>query len=227
MLMNTLFRSPDKAAEKGQGYADPLRVAVVGACRDAGASFVSGQILKNGLLEGRTPEGLRTLCELGTPYFYTALGFDKRFAGRKFYGFSSHGKHELNTEMGYNWYVRMPDELSLDSGLIFKSFYSASGSMVVYDCSGLSGEDVLFDVLDGADIVYLVIDPLPTRLIGSQRFTEKLRESFPGTQLVVNKFAKGIHRGELAAFLGTSAYHKVDFFPAERIYRAEYNCLLP
>ena len=129
-------------------------------------------------------------------------------------------------EMGYNWYVRMPDEKAVDERAVLKNLYGAPGSVIVYDCSGLNGEPVLSDVLEAADVIYLVIDPLPTRLLEGRAFMEDLRSRFPETELVVNKFAKGIHRGELAAFLGTSAYHKLDAVSFEDIYRAEYNCRL-
>ena len=129
-------------------------------------------------------------------------------------------------EMGYNWYVRRPGETEVSDREVLRCFYGAAGSFIVYDCSGLASYDVLDDVLGEADMIYLVMDPLPTKLISSQPFAERIRESFPGTELVVNKYAKGIHRGELASFLWTRDYHTEPFMPAEDIYRAEYNCNL-
>lgn len=225
-MLKKLCRIPDTVLDKRSEASEPFRLAVVGACRGAGASFVSSRVLQGGLYEGHTPDGLRTLCELGSPYFYTALGFDRRFAGRTLHGYSSHGKHELNMEMGYNWYVRKPDETSVGDREVLRCFYDAAGSFIVYDCSGMAGHDVLDDVLAEADKIYLVIDPLPTKLISSQLFTERIRVSFPKTELIVNKYAKGIHRRELASFLGTRDYHTEAFMPAESIYRAEYNCIL-
>ena len=220
------IRIPDKTADKDAALKEPFRLAVIGACRGAGCSFVSLRALQKGLYEGHTPEGLRTLCELGSPYFYTALGFDKRFAGRSFCDYSSHGRHELNMEMGYNWYLRKADQKGKKDAEILRSFYNAAGAFVVYDCSGLMDEEVLYDVLEESDRIYLVIDPLPTRLISSQGFIEEIRTSFPKSELVVNKYAKGIHKGELSAFLGTRSYHAEPFMPIERIYKAEYNCRL-
>ena len=225
-MKKSIVRIPDLSADKDPGTPEPYRLAVVGMCRGAGCSFVSARVLKNGLYEGHTPEGLRTLCELGSPYFYLALGFDRRFAGRKLCGFSSHGRHELNMEMGYNWYVRRPLETQIKGSEVLRSFYSAAGSFVVYDCSGLCGEEVLFDILEESDRIYLVVDPLPTKLISSQGLFDEIRTSFPSSEIVVNKYGKGIHKGELAAFLGTRSYHVEGFMPIEMIYKAEYNCVL-
>ena len=225
-MKRSMVRIPDISADKEADTLEPFRLAVVGACSGAGCSFVAGQVLKKGLYGGHTPEGLRTLCELGSPYFYLALGFDRRFAGRKLCNFSSHGRHELNMEMGYNWYVRRPDETEAKDTEILRGFYSAAGSFIVYDCSGLWGKEVLFDILDESDRIYLVVDPLPTKLIRSSDMIEEIRTSYPSSEVVVNKYGKGIHKGELAAFLGTRSYHVEEFMPIEKIYKAEYNCLL-
>ena len=66
-MENRIIRIPDISADKSPGTAEPFRLAVVGACRGAGCSFVSARVLKNGMYGGHTPEGLRTLCELGSP----------------------------------------------------------------------------------------------------------------------------------------------------------------
>ena len=221
-----LKRIPDKVLDREGPLKETMRVSVIGACRGAGASFVSAYVLRNGLFEGHTPEGLRTLCELGTPYFYQALGFDRRFAGRTLHGFSSHGKHELNMEMGYNWYVKVPEEEYFEKDIL-RNFYGAAGSMAIFDCSGLNDEPLIFDIAKESDLVYLVVDPMPTKLISSEKFIDDMRKICPRAELVVNRFAKGIHRGELKSFLGTGNYHKIDAMPIEDIYKAEYNCVLP
>ena len=225
--MSILKKIPDFTADREAAETEVLKVAVVGACIGAGTSYISARILKKGLYSGHTPEGLRTLCELGVPYFYLALGFDKRFAGRKFYEYSSQGKHLLNMELGYNWYVKAPGDGVLCEKEILKKVYGAPGSMIVYDCSGLSEEEILFDILEEMDIVYLVIDPMPTKLISSQDTIQKIRSRCPSAELVINKYAKGIHRGELSSFLGTRNYICEDYTAIEKIYKAEYNCTLP
>ncbi len=226
-MKKNLIRIPDSFSDRESEAKEPFRLAVAGACPGAGASFVSARVLQEGLYDAHTPEGLRTLCELGKPYFYFALGFERRFAGRRFCSFSSHGKHELNMELGYNWYLRKPEEKEAEDREIMKAFYNAAGSFIVFDCSGLCGREVLFDVMDGSDLVYLVVDPMPSKLVGSRDFIDAVRERCPSAELVVNKYCRGIHRRELAAFLGTSDYHTEGFMEAERLYRAEYNCVLP
>ncbi len=225
-FMKRLFRTPDISMDRDPELKEAYKVAVVGCCEGAGASFVSSCVLQHGLFEDHIPEGLRTLCETGKGYFYLALGFDKRFAGRDFRDFSSHGKHELNMELGYNWYVLRPGEGPAEDRDILRKLYNAAGSFIVYDCSGLIGRDILWDILGEADMIYLVIDPMPTKLISSRRFIDGIRARYPETELVVNRFAKGIHRGELSKFLETRDYHTLPCVPIEKLYRAEYNCLL-
>lgn len=226
MSKKELFRFPDAAEDSSPSFPGRLKVAVVPAVSGAGASFVSAQILQSGLLAGETPPGMRTLVELGNAYFYVALGMDKRFKGRSFFDYSSRKKYEKNTELGYNWYLRIPGKPAPPQTAIFRAVALAPGDMIVFDCSGLEGEALLWDVLPEMDIVYLVLDPLPTRLIAAADFIEDMR-SKTDCELVVNKFCKGIHRGELSRFLGTSNYHTVDAVPFENICRAEYNCVLP
>lgn len=226
MSDNLLFRIPNRLYDDEAKAEAKLRIAVVGASPGAGASFVSTVVLRSGPFSGMAPEGLRSLVELGTPYFYTALGMDKRFAGRNFYYYEGEGPLKLNMELGYNWYLRAPESDPASAASLFRGAYAAPGNMVVFDLSGLESSEHLLPLLGVMDIIYLVIDPLPTKLIPAQDIMDRIRTHFPKTEMVVNKFNRGIHRGELSRFLGTSAFFTVDEVSYEALCRAEYNCSL-
>lgn len=226
MSDNLLFRIPNRLYDEAAKEEARLRIAVVGASSGAGASYVSSVILRKGPFSGIAPDGLRSLAELGTPYFYMALGMDKRFAGRDFYYYEDSGPLRLNMELGYNWYLRAPESGPASAASMFRAAYTAPGGMVVFDFSGLQTSEQLLPLLAVMDVIYLVIDPLPTRLIPAQDVIDRIRVHYPEAELVVNKFNRGIHRGELSRFLGTSDFFTVDAVSCEALCRAEYNCSL-
>lgn len=220
-----LFRFPDRSLDTNAEFIPKIKVAVVSACSGAGGSYVCSQILKNGLISMKTPSGLRSLIELGKPYFYVALGMEKRFLGRRFFDFASGGKYETNIEMGINWYVRKPgSELSPMNAI--KAVSMTPGSLLVFDCSG-AGEELVLSILPEMDMVYLVLDPSPVKLLESEGYIEKIKNYSPKYTLIVNKYSQGIHKGQLSAFLGTQNYEVLPAVDLKSLHKAEYNCVLP
>jgi len=224
--LKQLFRSPNRADDPKRVFSERLCVLVLSSCSGAGASYVSSQILKNGLFNHYTPAGTRTLVELGKPHFYDALGMDKRFCSREFYDFESGGKIMLNMEMGYNWYLRRNSQ-KLDDTILFKMAAMAPGNLIVFDASFCMENEAIFKLMPEMDIVYLVIDPFPSKLLSSWEYIKKVKEKCPKAIFVVNKFNKGIHKGQLASFLGTQNYYEVNEVSLEYLCKCEYNCNLP
>ena len=226
-MTKTIFRFPDKLADAKEKTISKVRAAVVPVSFGAGASYVSSKLLQKGLFSGDTPEGLRSLVELGSPYFYFALGMDKRFSGRTFFDFEDPKTYSLNMELGFNWYLRHPSSIGdLPPSAVFRAVSSAPGNFVVYDCSRMQRSDLVKQVLAEMDVIYIVVDPLPSKLMEGQSVFDDLRASFPESKIVVNKFNRGIHKGELARFLGTSNYFTLDAVPYESLCKAEFNCNL-
>jgi len=222
----SLFRFPNIQQKIIKDKGEVVKAAVVPCINEAGASYVSAKLVKEGLIAHHTPSGMRSLVELGNPYFYEALGMEKRFAGREFFEFESAEKYCLNMEFDINWYLRKK-WTSMDSASLFKVVSMAPGNLIIYDCSGIQNESVLEKILCEMDVIYLVIDPLPTKLFRSEAFIRDFKRKYPKAILVVNKFNKGVHRGQLSAFLGTGNYYTVDAVDLSHIYMAEFNCILP
>ena len=213
-------------------------IAVAGAADDVGTSFVCGLLAAQYGSAGRGKFGLHeqndsvTLAELGKPYFYAALGFEKKFAIR---GFTSYKQliqkgcsvRELdNTIDGINWAVLKPDEAAPDVPELFRLIYNLPGDNIILDCSGLSNE-LKLNVLAEADRSIVVIDPLPSRLIEAYSFIENVRLKLPKAELLVNKMNKGVHKNELKRFLGSKDFDELPLYDQSLVYKAEYNCKLP
>ena len=222
-------------------------IAVAGSAEDVGTSFVCGLLAAQykthcrgmntpergriSLTERRRGEESITLAELGKPYFYGALGFEKRFAIRGFVSYTqllqNGSVQELNnTADGINWAVLSPQDAAPDTPELFRLIYNLPGDNVILDCSGLSDE-VKLNVLAEADRAIVVIDPLPTRLLEAYSFLEDVRLRLPKAELLVNKMNKGVHKNELKRFLGGAGFSELPLYDQSGIYKAEYNCRLP
>ena len=218
-----LFRNPI-IFHKSEKEKAIRRIAVVPAVRGAGASFTAAQMA---LYE----KGRVNVIELGRPYFYLAYGMEKRFAGRPFVFFedelSGRGLSGIeNTEFGINWLLRRENSPEMSREALLKTISFPPAGINIYDFSSV-GEDAVLFCLSEMDEIYFVIDPLPTKLISSAAYIEKLCLSFPSAKIIVNKMNPGVHRNELKKFLGRSKIKEIPFYPPEEIYRAEYNCCPP
>lgn len=225
-----LFRNPIvfKRPEREKNFK---KIAFIGACRGAGASFVC---LREAVLakHGAALAGSgAVLAELGSPYFYEALGMKKRFSGRTFSFYEDLAKPSeiskiRNIEFGINWLLRKTASEPCSQARLIRLMSADFRSDVYFDFSGLS-EDSAIELLLMADEIRLIIDPLPGRLIPSAPFIERLRLMYPFAKLVVNKMNRGVHRNELRRFLGTSVFEEIPYYPFEKICRAEYECVPP
>ncbi|NCB41298.1 MAG: hypothetical protein EOM59_01560 [Clostridia bacterium] len=236
MEKNKLFRIPEKMWNKKSvlGVKDVKRIAVVGAERSVGTSFITGMLGAAFSFSPAFEEDV-TIVELGSPYFFEAYGIEKKFLQRgyiQFYDMLFHKKGLKglkNIEDNINWILRCPldkyrgEISSLD---VFRLIHNAEGSLLFFDCSALN-EDTLWDILPEMDVVIVVIDPLPSKLVPRGPFIQRLSLTFPKMIFVVNKMNKGVHRGELCRFLEGIDFYPVPFFQPQWMYKAEYNCILP
>lgn len=205
------------------------RTAVVGTSPCCGVSFVSG-LLAVGICSlpgAENDAGCCTLAELGTPYFYTALGIEKRFAdaGFVFYEDLLEKRQSLltvrNSFRGLSLMLRRPDACGLAPSACACRM---PGQQVVFDLSGFS-EDALDEVLPDADSILIVVDPLPSRLLSAEKRLRRLLLKYPDAKLIVNRMNKAVPAAELRRFLGGS-FVSLPFADPALVYKAEYGCEL-
>ena len=201
------------------------RIGIVSAARGAGGRFFAANFACFLAEEGRRP----AVLELGAPGLYDVLGMDKRFAGR---AFCPQGGPP-NIAAGVNWSLLAPDAVqpSPEGGL--ERFYErlrlidrVEGDVVLCLLTGLmERERDLF--LRDMDTTFLVIDPLPSRLLSAADPVKLIRDEEKRVSPLVNKMNGGVKRHELASFLGVRSAPEIPLVPAEEIYRAEYACRAP
>ena len=220
-----MFRMP--VVRKQEKIVPQQRTAVAGVFPGCGVSFVSG-LLAAGLasLPGAEDCGC-TLAELGSPYFYTALNIEKRFAEGDFVFYEDALERRQSLLTVRNSFRRMRLMLRRPGAFGFAPPICACkmpGQQAVFDLSGLS-EDALDEVLPEMDRIFLVVDPLPSRLLPAEQRLRSLVLKYPDARLVVNKMNKGVPAAELRRFLGGS-FISLPFADPALVYKAEYGCEL-
>ena len=223
-----MFRIP--VIRKPEKLLPQDRTAVVGLSSGCGVSFVAG-LLACGIAALPSPDGPEcrcTLAELGTPYFYTALNIEKRFADGSFVFYEDMlaARQSLlavsNSFRGLDLLLRRPDAEGTAPSICMCKM---PGQHVVFDLSGFS-EDALDDVLPEADRIFIVADPLPSKLIPAEGRYRRLVQKYPDARIVVNKQNRGVHKAELRRFLGTGDVIDIPFAAPDLVYKAEYGCEL-
>jgi len=219
--------------KKTGGPVRGKRIAAVCSPQEGSGVTLTSLALACALSEGSSV----CFAEAGKPYVFDAFGMGKAFLLSGFtdyYRLFSENKAfpgPANLWRGIFWAVR-PGAAELPaSGMetadeILRFAEKLPGDYTVLDCSGLEGL-LLEGVLSGADTVYLVVDPLPGKLLPASPRLQRLRYAYPGAVLVVNRMNPGVHKRELDAYLGTSSYLALPDIGAQTIYRAEYACTLP
>ena len=216
-----------------QGPERGKRVAAV--CSPQGGSGVTLTALA--LACALSEKSSVCFAEAGKPYVFDAYGMAKTFLLSGFtdyYQLFAEGcafPAPGNLWRGVNWAVRpgaaRPLQPAWQSAAdILRFAAKPPGSVTVLDCSGLEGP-LLEGVLAGADTIYLVVDPLPGKLLPASPALQRLRFAFPAAFLAVNRMNGGVHKRELDAYLGTSSYLALPDIGAQTVYRAEYACVLP
>ena len=207
------------------------RTAVAGLCAGCGVSFAAGLLAAGTAAlpgaENASSDCGCTLAELGTPYFYTALNIEKRFAEGDFvfYEDALEKRRSLlavkNSFRRLDLLLRRPDAAGLAPSICACKM---PGTQVVFDLSGFS-EDALDEVLPEMDSIFIVLDPLPSRLLPAEKKLRRLIQKYPGARLVANRMNKGVPSAELRRFLGGS-FISLPFADPALIYKAEYGCEL-
>ena len=178
-----------------------------------------------------------TFAEPGQPYVFDAFGLGRRFLLSGFTDFfrafqdGAPFRGPENLWHGVHWAVRpgcavLPSPFPQTAKELMRFAEKLPGRYTVLDCSGME-EPMLAGVLDRSDRVFLVVDPLPGKLLPAAASLQRLRYAYPQSVLAVNRMNRGVHRKELDAYLGAADYLCLPDLGAETIYKAEYACVLP
>ena len=224
-----MFRIP--VVRKQEKPVPQQRTAVAGLSPGCGVSFVSGLVAAGTAAlpgaESYASDCGCTLAELGTPYFYTALNIEKRFAEGDFVFYEDVLEKRRSLLTVKNCFrrldlmLRRPDAAGPAPSVCACKM---PGQQVVFDLSGLAEED-LDEVLPEMDRILIVIDPLPSRLLPAEKKLRSLILKYPDARLVANRMNKGVPAAELRRFLGGS-FISLPFVDPALVYKAEYGCEL-
>ena len=216
----------------GGGSPDKRTVAVCSPMAASGVTLTAAA-LACALAEGSSASFLET----GKPYVFDAFGMGKHFllsGFTDFYLAFHEGKPFRGPEnlwRGVHWAVfpgalPLPPPMPKSAKDWMRFADRLPGRYTVLDCSGME-ESLLTGILDRADSIYLVVDPLPGKLLPAAAALQRLRYAHPRSILAVNRMNRGVHRRELDAYLGTSDYLCLPDLGAETVYKAEYACVFP
>ena len=174
---------------------------------------------------------------------YDRIGIDKRFIGREFISFyhlissgqSVRGK--CNPDMGINWALRVPGEEFERNEItsIIRLVENVQGSNVILDISGNYGSSLCDEarieelkiLLSDSDMIFVIIDPLPSSLMADRRkfaMLKLLESEGHSVTWVINKYNRGVNIKEMRNYLHLRNYVTIPFLDEKELYTAEYNC---
>ena len=222
---------------------EKLKIGVCGLSENAGATFVAVYLAR---MLGEIP-GLRpALVELEDSKVYDALALIKYFDEREyFYFFEAVQKGETirgkkNLLYGVNWACQNPHDskASLSPAQQISLVNNISANIVVsilppaptipvtsiinraYEKS--SSDHVTCPFKD-MELVLIVMDPLPSRLMAGYGFLCNLLLSNKPAIFLINKMNRGVSERELYNFLRMTDLYFLPLLEAEYIYGAEFS----
>ena len=225
-----------REAEEAEKYyaMEKLKVGIVGISDHAGASFLTGCLAR---YLANTGKYRPAVVEFGRGSLFDSYGMDKRFAGRSYFQFfhaltrnkSIRGRQ--NMDEGINWILRSPDEQKLELTFEQKIRLAShsKGDVVLCDFSGNQEPDR--QLLTSMDQVIVVIDPMPSKMLGGYHLLCSIKEmeqnGGEAVIYVINKLNQGVNRRQMLDYLKIKKPVILPLVKAELIYTAEYNCKIP
>ncbi|MGI6257342.1 MAG: hypothetical protein ACOYJU_04675 [Anaerovoracaceae bacterium] len=169
----------------------------------------------------------------GKPMVYQMLGMEKRFSRRGFMPVFSQIQNNRringreNIEAGINWAILHPHEsmreLNLSPIQRIKLINNFSGDYIVCDL----GCQYLQEIASEMDMIFAIVDPLPSKLIANREMYQKLVGSRQKIIWVLNKDNRGIHRRHFYDYMKIKGHETIPLMQGDILYKAEYNCRLP
>lgn len=216
-------------------------ILVLNLTERAGSTFFSLNLAKafasNNILTSVVEPPLKT------PYIFDSVGLDKRLNitdenSNKFYSYAheifDNKKIESNREAindGIVWIVpdpKLPKIKEWDYLKMMKLLYvSKRASINIIDCGYSYKNKCVQEILSEADMILVIIDPLPADIMQNDETLEELitmkKDGFP-IEFIINKWNKGVNKKELLNFLDIIPLMYVPYISPEFVYKATYNC---
>lgn len=221
------------------------KIIVIGnLSKRAGASFITLNLAASLSESGNFP----CIVEppLGLPYLFDTIGIEQRLNNvylenqDSFYSFPhaiKDGIIERKKETIIDnilWMIldsRKPIIEDWDEDNMMELLYcTRKADTVLIDVGSYLKHDSLKQILNIADHVLIVIDPLPAEIMQNNKKLEYLKnQKLKGmpVSFIINRFTKGITRNELLNFLDIEPISFIPAVNASMIHEAIYKCEVP
>lgn len=231
--MERIFFRERKEERELQG-AKQLNIGVTGLGRGTGTTFVATALAFYFRDQGESVTFVQCLdvCN-GRELLYDSVAMEQRFARRTYLDVYQRIREGMswqdrrNQEEGIHWILprRSQDgKEALDAVQKQRMVLSVRDEVCIFDFEAdYSWDNLLMDM----DVVVVVADPLPSKLIGGAgRFTALKKLELSGSKVVwaVNRDNDGVSRRQVQAYLKGRPDIWIPVFPADTIYRCEYSC---
>lgn len=231
--MQRLFiRGKDQQKRRADGK---LNIGVTGLSQSVGATLIASSLAFFFAEKG----DVSTYIDCNDParvknLLYDSVAMDKRFANRQFHAFyqliqeGQVVRGKTNMEKEVNWVLITPEDCkekrTLSQEEKGRLVHCSRGDVAIFDFAGEEGWD--YYLLD-MDSLIVVVDPLPSKLIGSaERFKKLKRLELSGLPIkwIVNGDNSGISHRQVNGYLKTKDALWVPMLSLEDIYADEFAC---
>lgn len=225
----------DRQEKMLQERAEQHRIGVTGLGQGAGATFVATALAFYFRDQGRQVSYTECLNPAAcTGLLYDQIAMDKRFAHRDFEDIYRHLtedepiRRSWNKEEGIIWRLATPDNckdaLTLEDKQKARLMAAAREEVCIFDLEAdYSWDDYVMDM----DVVFVVADPLPSKLIRSRARYRMLKKlEFAGCRVIwiVNKMNPGVDKKQVKNYLKADNLLWMEAVEANLIYENEYLC---
>jgi hypothetical protein len=238
-----------RAEERTTEVKEKTRFAFIGLSGSAGVTMLAFAFA-DFLAARLRPDATVAVVEINDApcppagFDFDRMGMDKHFENREyisFYDMIARGKPIRgisNMDGGVNWMLRVPGERYKPLEIVDFSRLAANaeGDVIICDihggfrrgqADGIPLPDDIRKLLDDMDRVFVIVDPLPSRMMADPRMLEVFKDLEANGREVVyvlNKWNRGVNAREVKAFLRVKNPVFIQLISGETIYAAEYNC---
>ncbi len=214
---------------------EQYRIGVTGLGQGVGTTFVATALAFYFRDQGRQVSYTECLNPAAcNSLYYNQVAMDKRFGHRHFDDTYQHLTEDApilrnrNKEAGIIW--RLPtqenrrDKLTLTQRQQARLIAVAREEVCIFDMEAdYSWDDYLMDM----DVIFVIADPLPSKLISSRdRYRTLKKMELAGCKVVwiVNKTNPGIDKKQVKNYLKADYFFWLDAIEPRHIYEDEYLC---